>query len=306
VADLDDVIKRARAFCKPYRVEGKKFRLEDIDPDDTGDLEREDKARAQEALATGVEALCELQDRLYAQDRWAVLLVFQAIDAAGKDSAIKHVMSGVNPQGCQVSSFKGPSAEDLDHDYLWRCLKALPERGRIGIFNRSYYEEVVVVRVHKEFLAKQKVPPALLNDGDLWRDRFEDIRNVERYLSRNGTLIRKFFLHVSKKEQKKRFLERLDRPEKNWKFSATDLQERDRWNDYQDAYEDMIRHTATDYAPWYVVPADHKWFTRVVVAAAIIDGLASLKLEYPTVTTAQKKDIAQAKIALEGNEQKRR
>ena len=306
MASLDEVIKRARKFCKPYRVTGKKFRLKDIDPDDSGDLEREDKARAQEALATGVQALCELQDRLYAQDRWAVLLVFQAIDAAGKDSAIKHVLSGVNPQGCQVSSFKSPSSEDLDHDYLWRCLKALPERGRIGIFNRSYYEEVVVVRVHKEFLASQKIPAALVNEHEIWKERFEDIRDVERYLSRNGTLIRKFFLHVSKKEQKKRFLERLDRPEKNWKFSAADLKERALWNEYQDAYEEMIRHTATDYAPWYVVPADHKWFTRVVVAAAIIDGLASLDLEYPTVTAAQQRDIAQAKTALEGDGKKER
>jgi len=210
------------------------------------------------------------------------------------------VMSGINPQGCQVSSFKSPSAEDLDHDYLWRCLKALPERGRIGIFNRSYYEEVVVVRVHKEFLASQKLPPALVHERDIWNERFEDIRNVERYLSRNGTLIRKFFLHVSKKEQKKRFLERLERPEKNWKFSAADLKERALWNEYQDAYEEMIRHTATDYAPWYVVPADHKWFTRIVVASAIIDGLASLDLEYPSVTASQKRDIAQAKAALGG------
>jgi PPK2 family polyphosphate:nucleotide phosphotransferase len=306
VADLDDVIKRARTFCKPFRVEDKKFRLSDIDPDDTGELDRDDKPKSLEALAAGVEALCELQDRLYAQDRWAVLLVFQAIDAAGKDSAIKHVMSGVNPQGCQVSSFKSPSAEDLDHDYLWRCLKALPERGRIGIFNRSYYEEVVVVRVHKEFLAGQKIPPALVNGRDIWKERFEDIRNVERYLSRNGTLIRKFFLHVSKKEQKKRFLERLDRPEKNWKFSSADLKERALWDGYQDAYEDMIRHTATDYAPWYVVPADNKWFTRVVVAAAIIDGLASLDLDYPKVSAAQKRDIAQAKTALAGDGKKKR
>jgi len=300
VSELKGVIKRARSFCKPYRVEGKKFRLGDIDSDDTGELNHDDKPRAQEALAAGVEALCELQDRLYAQDRWAMLLVFQAIDAAGKDSAIKHVMSGINPQGCQVSSFKSPSAEDLDHDYLWRCLKALPERGRIGIFNRSYYEEVVVVRVHKEFLASQKLPPALVHERDIWNERFEDIRNVERYLSRNGTLIRKFFLDVSKKEQKKRFLERLERPEKNWKFSAADLKERALWNEYQDAYEEMIRHTATDYAPWYVVPADHKWFTRIVVASAIIDGLASLDLEYPSVTASQKRDIAQAKAALGG------
>ena len=214
---------------------------------------------------------------LYAQDRWAVLLIFQAMDAAGKDGAIKHVMSGVNPQGCQVYSFKAPTAEDLDHDFLWRCMKRLPERGRIGIFNRSYYEETLVVRVHPEFLAKQKLPPELVTK-DIWKERFQDIRSFERYLTRNGVVIRKFFLHVSKKEQKKRFLERLEEPEKNWKFSANDAKEREHWDDYMEAYEDMIRNTATKDAPWYVVPADNKWFTRVVVAAAVIDALASLDL----------------------------
>ena len=221
----------------------------------------------------GIDALAELQDMLYAQDRWAVLLIFQAMDAAGKDGAIKHVMSGVNPQGCQVFSFKAPTSEDLDHDYLWRCMKCLPERGRIGIFNRSYYEETLVVRVHPEFLEKQKLPPELVTK-DIWKDRFQDIRSFERYLTRNGVAICKFFLHVSKKEQKKRFLERLDNPEKNWKFSANDAKERDYWDDYMEAYEDTIRNTATKDAPWYVVPADNKWFTRVVVAAAVIDTLA--------------------------------
>lgn len=257
----------------------------------------EDKPRAKEALALGVQALAELQDKLYAQDRWAVLLIFQAMDAAGKDGAIKHIMSGVNPQGCQVHAFKGPSAEDLDHDYLWRCMKCLPNRGNIGIFNRSYYEETLVVRVHPEFLAKQKLPPELTGKG-IWKNRFHDIRNFERYLSNNGVVIRKFFLHVSKKEQKRRFLERLENPDKNWKFSTADMAERGFWDDYQAAYEDMIRHTATDYAPWYVVPADNKWFTRVVVAAAVIDALAELKLSYPEVGKDKLKEVAAAKRAL--------
>jgi PPK2 family polyphosphate:nucleotide phosphotransferase len=293
---MPDLIKRARRFARPYRIEhGGRFRLKDIDPGDRGDLTAEDKPRAQEALAQGIEAIAELQDRLYAQDRWAVLLVFQAIDAAGKDSAIKHVMSGVNPQGCQVYSFKSPSSEDLDHDYLWRCTKVLPERGRIGIFNRSYYEEVVVVRVHRALLDHQKVPRELLETKNLWKERCQDICNFERYLSRNGTLVRKFFLHVSRDEQERRFRERLERPEKNWKFSAADLEEREYWRQYQDAYEDMIRRTATPEAPWYVVPADHKWFTRIVVAAAIVDGLASLNLEYPKVSKAQAKEIEEAR-----------
>jgi PPK2 family polyphosphate:nucleotide phosphotransferase len=242
--------------------------------------------------------LAQLQERLYAQDRWAILLIFQAMDAAGKDGAIKHVMSGINPQGCQVHSFKAPSAEELDHDYLWRCLKALPERGRIGIFNRSYYEEVLVVRVHKELLERQRLPPSLITKS-IWDERYEDIRNVERYLVRNGVLIRKFFLHVSKKEQKKRFLERLDNPDKNWKFSMTDAQERAHWDDYQEAYEDMIRATASKQAPWYVVPADNKWFTRVVVAGALIDALGSLDLKFPVVDDEKKKQLAAARLALE-------
>ena len=298
---MSKFFKQAREFSKPFRVDGRKrFRLKDIDPDDRGDLTKEDKPRAQEALVKGVEAIAQLQDRLYAQDRWSMLLVFQAIDAAGKDSAIKHVMSGVNPQGCQVYSFKAPSSEDLDHDFLWRCARALPERGRIGIFNRSYYEEIVVVRVHRDLLDRQKVPPELLKTKNLWKERARDIRNFESYLSRNGTLVRKFFLHVSKKEQEKRFRERLDKPEKNWKFSIGDLHEREHWRDYQDAYEDMIRWTATPEAPWYVVPADNKWFTRVVVAAAIVDGLAGLNLEYPAVSKEQRQEIEEAKKALGG------
>jgi PPK2 family polyphosphate:nucleotide phosphotransferase len=295
---LDEIIKVASDLAKSYRItEGDTFRLKDVDPDDTAGLEAEDKPRAQEGLQTGVQALTELQDRLYAQDRWAVLLIFQAMDAAGKDSVIKHVMSGVNPQGCQVVSFKAPSAEDLDHDYLWRCIKHLPERGRIGIFNRSYYEEVLVVRVHEELLQQQKLPPELITD-DIWQDRFRDIRRFEHYLRRNGVLTRKFFLHVSPQEQKKRFLERIDNPEKHWKFSAADVRERGYWHDYMAAYEDMIRHTATEDAPWYVVPADNKWFTRVVVAAAVIDALASLDLHYPQVDEAKRKELVWARQAL--------
>jgi PPK2 family polyphosphate:nucleotide phosphotransferase len=296
---LSEKIERCRVFCAPYRVsDGKKFRLKDVDPEDTDELTSEDKPQAKEALAEGVEVLSELQERLYAQDRWAVLLIFQAMDAAGKDGAIEHVMSGVNPQGCQVHAFKAPSAEELDHDYLWRCLRRLPERGRIGIFNRSYYEEVLVVRVHKQLLEGQKLPPSLITKS-IWEDRYEDIRNVERYLSRNGILIRKFFLHVSKKEQKQRFLERLDNPDKNWKFSIGDAKERGHWGEYQEAYEDMVRATATKDAPWYVVPADNKWFTRVVVAAAIIDALGSLELRFPEVDDAKKKELAAARLMLE-------
>ena len=293
------VLKRARSFSDPFRVTNDKFRLKDIDPSDTAGLESEAKPRAKEALAMGTQALAELQDKLYAQDRWSVLLIFQAMDAAGKDGAIKHVMSGVNPQGCQVFSFKGPSSEDLDHDYLWRCMKCLPERGRIGIFNRSYYEETLAVRVHPEFLAGQKLSPELVGK-DIWKNRFEDIRNFERYLNRNGTIVRKFFLHLSKNEQKRRFLERLDNPDKNWKFSANDAKSRRFWNDYMDAYEDTIKNTATKDSPWYVVPADNKWFTRVVVAAAVIDALLSLKLQYPTVSKKQLEELEIARQELTG------
>ena len=296
---LKPLLKKARSFAKPFRVtDGKDFRLKDIDPGDTLDLGSEDKPRAKEALVMGVEALAELQDMLYAQDSWAVLLIFQAMDAAGKDGTIKHVMSGVNPQGCQVTSFKSPSSEDLDHDYLWRCAKNLPPRGHIGIFNRSYYEETLVVRVHPEYLERQKLPPEVVTK-DIWKERFKDIRGFERYLTRNGVVIRKFFLHVSKKEQKKRFLARLDNPEKNWKFSASDLKERAFWDDYQEAYEDMIRHTATEDAPWSVVPADNKWFTRVVVAAAVVSTLGSLDLAYPKVGPEKLKELAAARRALQ-------
>lgn len=297
---MKTLIKTARKFAKPFRVTDDRFRLKDIDPGDTLDLTSEDKPRAKGALAMGIDVLAELQDMLYAQDNWAVLLIFQAMDAAGKDGAIKHVMSGVNPQGCQVFSFKAPTSEDLDHDYLWRCMKCLPERGRIGIFNRSYYEETLVVRVHQEFLEKQKLPPDLIAK-DIWKDRFQDIRSFERYLTRNGVAIRKFFLHVSNKEQKKRFLERIEEPEKNWKFSPNDCKEREYWDDYMDAYEDMIRNTATKSAPWYVVPADNKWFTRVVVAAAVIDALDSLDLKYPEVSDSKLKELAAAKKSLLGN-----
>jgi PPK2 family polyphosphate:nucleotide phosphotransferase len=237
---------------------------------------------------------------LYAQDRWALLLVFQAMDAAGKDGTIKHVMSGVNPQGCQVTAFKQPSAEELDHDFLWRSNKAIPERGRIGIFNRSYYEEVLVVRVHQELLARQKLPPSLVTKK-IWTERFTDINAYERYLTRNGVVIRKFFLHVSKKEQKRRFLERIDDPDKNWKFSMADAEERNHWNDYAAAYEDMIRGTATPHAPWFVVPADNKWFTRLVVAGAVIDALYDLKLAFPKVDDAKRRELQAVKKVLEKN-----
>jgi PPK2 family polyphosphate:nucleotide phosphotransferase len=296
--NMERVVKRARRLSRRYRIEdGRKFRLRDADPGDTGRLKAEDKARAKQALAVGVTALASLQDMLYAQDRWAVLLIFQAMDAAGKDGAIKHVMSGVNPQGCQVAAFKAPSAEELDHDYLWRCQKHLPERGRIGIFNRSYYEEVLVVRVHPELLEKQKIPPSLVGK-DVFERRYEDIRAYESYLSGNGILIRKFFLHVSRKEQKRRFLERLENPDKNWKFSGSDAAERARWKDYMRAYEDMIRSTATKDAPWYVVPADNKWYTRVVVASAVVDALASLDLQYPKVGKSKLAELEQARKAL--------
>ncbi|HET7291294.1 MAG TPA: polyphosphate kinase 2 family protein [Vicinamibacteria bacterium] len=300
---LKEIVKRSAELADHYRVrDGEGFRLKDVDPDDTQDFKKEDRPAAEEALATGVEALAELQDMLYAQDRWAVLLIFQAMDAAGKDGAIKHVMSGVNPQGCQVFSFKAPTSEELDHDFLWRCMRSLPERGRIGVFNRSYYEETLVVRVHPELLEKQKLPRELVTK-DVWKERYKDIRSVERYLSRNGILIRKFFLHVSKGEQKKRFLERLDKPEKNWKFSATDAKEREHWDEYMEAYEDTIRETATKAAPWYVVPADNKWFTRLVVAAAVIDALASLDLEYPKVGKEKLKELQAAREALGGKSQ---
>ena len=294
-----EIIKTARELAKPFRVtKGKNFRLKDVDPNDTLDFTKEaDKTRAKEALEMGVTALAQLQDKLYAQDKWAVLLIFQAMDAAGKDGAIKHVMSGVNPQGCEVYSFKSPSNEDLDHDYLWRCMKCLPNRGHIGIFNRSYYEEVLVVRVHPEFLAKAKLPPKLVGKN-IWEERYEDMRNFEQYLARNGIIVRKFFLHVSKKEQKQRFLDRIDDPQKNWKFSSNDASERDYWDDYMEAYEEMIQGTATKEAPWYVVPANNKWFTRVVVASAVIETFDSLDLAYPKVDESKLKELAAAKKKL--------
>jgi PPK2 family polyphosphate:nucleotide phosphotransferase len=291
--------KRIEKLIAPYRVtRGKNFRLRDFDPSDTGGIASEEKDEAKEILARGVSWLAELQARLYAQDRWSVLLVFQAIDGAGKDGTIKHVMSGVNPQGVQVYSFKQPSAEDIDHDFLWRTTKCLPERGRIGIFNRSYYEEVLVVRVHPEILAKQRLPETVVDD-DIWDHRLEDMANFEHYLARNGTVVLKFFLNVSKKEQLKRFLERLDRPEKNWKFSVSDAKEREHWDDYMAAYQEAIRGTAAKHAPWYVVPADNKWFTRLVVAAAVVQTLDALDLRYPKLKGPQLEELNAARKLLE-------
>ncbi len=283
-------------LVKRYRIaEQKGFRLANINPADTWKLKSKD--HAEKWLEAGVARLRELQDKLYAQQQWAVLLIFQAMDAAGKDGTIKHVMSGVNPQGCEVFSFKAPSPEELDHDFLWRTTCRLPERGRIGIFNRSYYEETLIVRVHPELLAGEKLPPALVTK-DIWRERFEDINALERYLTRNGVIVRKFFLHLSKQEQRQRLLDRLDQPEKNWKFSLDDVRERQKWGSYMRAYENMIRNTATDYAPWYVVPADHKWFTRLVVAEVIVDALESLELSYPKVSSAKRKELRAARTAL--------
>ena len=280
----------------PFRItNGRRFRLEEHDPRGTGGIGSKEKAG--DLLARGLDSLRKQQEKLYAQGTWALLLIFQAMDAAGKDSTIKHVMSGVNPQGCEVSSFKAPSAEELAHDFLWRTTLRLPERGRIGVFNRSYYEEVLVVRVHPEILGAQRLPPAVVSKR-IWDERFEDITGFERHLRRNGVAVLKFFLNVSKEEQKKRFLERLDTPSKNWKFSAGDVQERAHWRDYMAAYEDMIRHTATPDAPWYVVPADHKWFTRLVVAEAIADAMKGLDLRFPTVDAKQKKILAAAGAAL--------
>ena len=296
--EIDTMIESARELIKPFRVTDRQsFRLKDFEPADTLDLNSEDKPRAKAGLAAGIEVLAKLQEKLYAQNRWAVLVIFQAMDTAGKDSVIKHVMSGVNPQGCQVHSFKAPSGEELDHDYLWRCARRLPERGIIGLFNRSYYEETLVVRVHPELLEKQKLPPELVTKN-IWKERFQDIRKFERYLTRNGIVIRKFYLHLSKKEQKKRFLERIDKLEKNWKFSMNDVHEREHWDEYMEAYEDMIRHTSTKQAPWYIVPADNKWFTHLIVAAALVDLLASLDLKYPKLSKEELKQLDQAKEAL--------
>jgi len=307
---------KTEKVAKRFRIDsGKQFRLKDFDPADTGHWKS--KEHAADALQQAIARMAELQDKLYAQDRWAVLLIFQAMDAAGKDGLIKHVMSGVNPQGCQVYSFKAPSDLELQHDFLWRTTRCLPERGHIGIFNRSYYEEVLVVRVHPEILKSQKTPPSLLEKKigkkiekkigkmigkkigkNIWDERFEDIRSFERHMARSGTVIRKFFLNVSKKEQKRRFLERLQEPEKNWKFSASDIRERACWDDYQNAYEDMIRNTATGHAPWYIVPADNKWFTRLVVSTVIVETLESLGLAYPKVDETKQKELQAAKKQL--------
>jgi PPK2 family polyphosphate:nucleotide phosphotransferase len=290
--------KKVRRLVGRYRVSApKKFRLEDCDPADTAGLDIEGK-EAKKALQDGIRMLAEMQDRLYAQDCWALLIVFQAMDAAGKDGTIKHVMYGVNPQGVQVHSFKAPSPEELDHDFLWRVAQRLPERGRIGIFNRSHYEEVLIVKVHPEILRSEKLPEGLATK-DIWAQRYEDINAFERHLARNGYRILKFFLNVSKKEQKRRFLERLNTPEKNWKFSIADVRERAHWKEYMQAYEDAIRATSTPWAPWYVVPADHKWFTRLAVAAAIVDEMQRLELLYPKLGKARLKELAAARRELE-------
>jgi PPK2 family polyphosphate:nucleotide phosphotransferase len=288
----------ADKLAEPYRVvDGRNFRLKDFNPGSIGKLSSKEHAKA--LLEKSVARMAELQDKLYAQDMWAVLLIFQAMDAAGKDGAIKHVMSGVNPQGCQVYSFKAPSKEELNHDYLWRTNRYIPERGRIGIFNRSYYEEVLVVRVHPELLENENISSSLITKN-IWEDRFQDINAYERYLSRNGVVIRKFFLNLSKKEQKKRFLDRLRQPEKNWKLSTADVRERQCWSDYVGAYEDAIRHTASKHAPWIVVPADNKWFTRLVVAAVIVETLESLNLSYPKMDSAKRKELQAARRMLAG------
>ena len=277
--------------------EGNKLKLKNYETDFTGDYE--DKKIAVKDLEKNIERMAELQNVLYAENQHALLIIFQAMDAAGKDSAIKHVMSGLNPQGCEVTSFKQPSSEELDHDYLWRSMRKLPERGKIGIFNRSYYEEVLVVRVHPEILQLQQLPKKLKNDKDIWKERFEQIRNFEEYLAENGIHVLKFFLNVSKEEQKERFLERINRPEKNWKFSATDAKERGFWDDYMKAYEDAMEKTSTKNAPWFIVPADHKWFTRVVVSNIIIEKMESLKMEYPKVSEAHQESLLEAKKLLE-------
>jgi PPK2 family polyphosphate:nucleotide phosphotransferase len=283
-------------LANPYRVDdGRHFRLRDFDPADTGKMNSKEHAAAE--LQRGTDKLCDLQDKLYAQHQWALLLIFQAMDAAGKDGTIKHVMSGVNPAGCEVYSFKAPSGIETNHDYLWRTTLRLPESGRIGIFNRSYYEEVLVVRVHEPLLKQRQIPPSLIRKN-IWEQRFEDICTFERYLSHNGIVIRKFFLNVSKAEQARRFQVRLEEPEKHWKFSASDIKEREYWNDYMVAYEDMIQHTSTPSAPWYVVPADHKWFTRMVVAAAIVDALQELDLCYPKVDSEKQKQLLEARRLL--------
>ena len=291
---------KVKKLADKFRVnDGEHFRLKDYDPGDTGHWRS--KEHAEEAVQEGIARTADLQDKLYAQDNWALLLIFQALDAAGKDGAIKHVMSGVNPQGCQVRSFKAPSQVELQHDFLWRTTCELPERGHIGIFNRSYYEEVLIVRVHPEILKSQKTPPSLVGKK-IWEERFEDICGFERHMARSGTVIRKFFLHLSKREQKKRFLARLEEPEKNWKFSASDIHEREYWDDYQNAYQEMIQATSTKDAPWYVVPADNKWFSRLVISTVVVDTLESLDLSYPKVDEAKQKELKAAKRILESRD----
>ncbi|MTH17955.1 polyphosphate kinase 2 family protein [Flavobacterium sp. LC2016-01] len=290
-----ELLHKAKKFSEQYCVgDDKDFTLKEKPTSYFGD---ESKSAIKEALQMGVKALAAMQDTLYAQDKWSVLIIFQAMDAAGKDGAIKHVMSGINPQGCQVSSFKGPSSEELDHDYLWRCQKHLPERGRIGIFNRSYYEEVLVVRVHEQILRGQKIPEKLITE-DIWDQRFQDIRNFEKYLNRNGTVVIKFFLNVSKEEQKRRFIERVDNPDKNWKFSAADAKERGYWNDYMFAYEELIKNTSTKKSPWYVIPADNKYYARIAIASAIIHALDEMDLEYPKVSEEKITELNAVKQAL--------
>ena len=292
-----EILDRIQKYIQPFRItKGKGFQLKNFDPGDTCGLKL-GKGEASELLRQGTEWLAQEQDLLYAQDRWSLLLVFQALDAAGKDSTIKHVMSGVNPQGCQVFSFKQPSREDLNHDFMWRYSKSLPERRRIGIFNRSYYEEVLVVRVHEEILKQQKIPEPLVGKR-IWDERLADIAHFEDYLTRQGVIILKFFLHVSREEQKKRFMKRLDRPEKNWKFSASDVHERKFWGDYMRAFEEAIRATASKHAPWFVVPADKRWFTRLVVAAAIVEAVEQLDLTYPKVDAEKKKELARVRATL--------
>ena len=294
----EELIERAKKFASRYCVgNGKGFKLKNCSTDDFGKLKKEEKKVAKELLQIGIDALAVMQDKMYAQDKWSLLLIFQAMDAAGKDGAIKHVMSGLNPQGCQVTSFKAPSAEDLDHDFMWRCLKNLPERGRIGIFNRSYYEELLVVRVHEQILHSQKIPEKLVTKN-IWDERFEDIRNFEKYLYRNGTIVVKFFLNLSPGEQKKRFLERIDNPDKNWKFSASDAKERKYWNDYMNAYEQLIINTSTEDSPWYVIPADDKPFARIAVASAIISAMDSMDLKYPEVNAEKIAELQKVKEEL--------
>jgi PPK2 family polyphosphate:nucleotide phosphotransferase len=301
-----EIAKQAKRLAARYRIDkGKGFRLKHFDPADTAGLGAEYKDEAKDLLRSGVERMAELQEKLYAQDHWGVLLIFQAMDAAGKDSAIEHVMSGVNPQGCHVTSFKQPSSEELDHDFLWRTTRALPARGTIGIFNRSYYEEVLVVRVHPELLERQHLPKACI-DKHVFEHRYEDIANFERYLERNGIVVRKFFLNVSKAEQKRRFLDRIDEPEKNWKFSIADVHERGHWNEYQDAYQCMIEATAAPHAPWYVVPADNKWFTRLVVAAVIVETLEGLQVDFPVLDPARRAELSTARKMLAGGKATKR